>query len=402
MNGDIRPPRPQTSDSENAGELPRVQVPTQPYPDPSPHATQHQVQQPQKPDHEHLPPPVLEPQRTKRRRWPYILGLAILFFLVLLVAGVYFVSQQLRAVEPGSTRQILVTVPEGASAILLGQTLADKGLVRDDDTFSWYVRLTGAADQLQAGAYRLSPSQDVPSIIDTLTNGKTETYRLTFIPGRTINDYKQTLVDAGFSESEVDEAFAASYDSAALEGKPSDADLEGYIYPDTYEFAADATATEVVKRTIDQLSSVLSAQNLVSKFDSVGLSVREGIILASIIEKEAANNEEMAQISQVFHLRLEEGMPLGSDPTYQYIADKTGVPRSLDIDSPYNTRRFGGLTPGPIASPSLPALLAAASPASGDYVYFVHGDDNQIHFARTNAEHEANVAKYCQIKCQIL
>lgn len=405
MNGDIRPPRiPESPADRGSTELPRVQqtpasqAPAQPY---QADRLYDHARQPQTTDHEHLPRPVLEQQRP-RRRWPYIVGMVVLVLLAAFAGGAYYMNQQLRAVEPGSTRQILVTVPEGASAILLGQTLEGKGLVRNDDVFSWYVRLTGAASQLQAGAYRLSPGQDVSSIIGTLTGGKTETFRLTFIPGRTLQDYKEMLIDAGYNESDIDDAFTANYDSIALQGKPGGADLEGYIYPDTYEFAADATASEVVKRTIDQLSSVIIEQNLASKFDSVGLSVREGIILASIIEKEAANNEEMAQISQVFHLRLKEGMPLGSDPTYQYIADKMGVARSLEIDSPYNTRRFGGLTPGPIASPSLPALLAAASPADGDFVYFVHGDDDQIHFARTNAEHEENVARYCKIKCQIL
>ena len=95
-------------------------------------------------------------------------------------------------------------------------------------------------------------------------------------------------------------------------------------------------------------------------------------------------------------------MPLGSDVTYQYIAEKTGQPRDPNLDSPYNTRKVTGLTPGPISSPSQAALDAVATPASGDYLYFLAGDDDKMYFARTNEEHEQNIQKHCQKKCQIL
>jgi UPF0755 protein len=110
----------------------------------------------------------------------------------------------------------------------------------------------------------------------------------------------------------------------------------------------------------------------------------------------------MPQIAQVFYLRLAQSMPLGSDVTYQYIADRTGVARDPDLDSPYNTRRYAGLPPGPIATPGLKALLAVANPAQTDYLYFLSGDDDITYFGRTFQEHEANIKNHCQEKCQIL
>ena len=116
---------------------------------------------------------------------------------------------------------------------------------------------------------------------------------------------------------------------------------------------------------------------------------------------EAAGGDE-AGIAQVFYSRLALNMPLGSDVTYQYIADKLGVPRDPNLDSPYNTRKYTGLPPGPISTPGKAALLAVATPATTDYLYFLNGDDNVTYFSKTLDEHEANIKNHCQIKCQAL
>ena len=136
-------------------------------------------------------------------------------------------------------------------------------------------------------------------------------------------------------------------------------------------------------------------------FKENGLNLYQGITLASIIQRESIGGDE-PQIAQVFYTRLSIGMMLGSDVTYQYIADKTGVARDINLDSPYNTRRYTGLPPGPIATPGLNALLAVASPAPGDYIYFLSGDDDVTYFATTLEEHEANIRNHCQQKCQII
>ncbi len=141
--------------------------------------------------------------------------------------------------------------------------------------------------------------------------------------------------------------------------------------------------------------------NLVEGFKQQGLNLYEGITLASIIQRESIGGDE-PQIAQVFYLRLSIDMPLGSDVTYQYIADKMGVTRDTNLDSPYNTRRYPGLPPGPIAVPGIAALKAAANPAEGDYLYFLSGDDDITYFSRTLEGHEQNIVEHCQKKCQII
>ena len=163
-----------------------------------------------------------------------------------------------------------------------------------------------------------------------------------------------------------------------------------------------------MQRSINHLEKIVKKYNLEGKFKARGLTLYQGITLASIIQRESIGCgsgvetcEDQRKIASVFYNRLKANMPLGSDVTYQYIADKTGVERSPNLKSPYNTRIQKGLTPGPIASPSLSALNAAADPINSDYLYFLSGDDDITYFAKTNEEHESNVKAHCQKKCQI-
>lgn len=416
MNGDIRPPK------RTGQTLPPPIMPGAPAPTERPAVTVSsnsatESESPKQPvesdpmiDHEKLPQPLdldeAKQASSKRRRKQWfvraIVGIILVTILVAVLAAGW-VYAQLRPVAPGSDQLISVTVPEGSTALSLGQLLEQNELVRNADVFSWYVRLTGIASELQSGEYRLSQGSSVSSIATELTKGTKGSFTLTFVPGRTLAQYRTVLADAGYSEAAIDEALSKQYDDRPLfDGAPSSADLEGFIYPETYQFASDASVESILEFTFAEYERVIEENRLVEAYKAKGLSLFEGITLASIIEKEAANNDEMSKISQVFHLRLKKGMPLGSDPTYQYIADKTGVPRDTKLDSPYNTRIVTGLTPGPIASPSEAALIAAANPADGTYLYFVHGDDGNIYLSYTNQEHLENVAKYCIDLCKQL
>ncbi len=136
-----------------------------------------------------------------------------------------------------------------------------------------------------------------------------------------------------------------------------------------------------------------------AKVQATGFTLHQVITLASIIEKETPNTTEQKQVAQVFLLRLQRGMPLGSDPTYVYGAHLLGVTPSVSVDSPYNTRKYTGLPPGAIDNFNLAALQAVLDPAPGDYVYFVADPNGVTHFARTLEEHQANVARYCASLC---
>ena len=144
----------------------------------------------------------------------------------------------------------------------------------------------------------------------------------------------------------------------------------------------------------------MEKNNLKEGFKKQGLTLYKGITLASIVQREVLAPDQ-PQVAQVFYSRLKQGMNLGSDVTYHYAADKQGVARDFNLESPYNTRKYKGLPPGPISAPGLSALRATANPALGDYLFFVSGDDEKTYFARTNAEHDKNVSQYCHTKCML-
>ncbi len=361
-----------------------------------------------------LPPLTAEPVKMlpettpppKKSRKKLIIWSIVGFIGALLITfgGLFlWYTVQLSPVDSTNTDKKLVIIEPGESPQGIATLLKEEGLIRSSAAFMWYTRAEGVQNNLQAGAYRLSPSESTPEIVSHITNGKTDTFNLTFFPGATLAEHREVLIKAEFSEAEVDAAFGKTYDSPLFQDKPASADLEGYIYGETYSFNANTTVEAILERTFDEFYSVIQENDLIAAYKAQGLNLYEGITLASIVQREASpKGDDMPQIAQVFYNRLARGMPLGSDVTYQYIADKTGVPRDTNLDSPYNTRRYTELPPGPIASPGEKALLAAAHPAGGDYLYFLSGDDDITYFARTLDEHQANIANHCQKKCQIL
>lgn len=342
-------------------------------------------------------------EKPPRRRRTILWSLVFLLGLCLLTAGIgiFWFIQQLQPVNPEQQDRTVVTIASGSAPSTIASQLEEEGLIRSSTAFGLYTRLTGVQNELQAGTYRLSPSESIPEIVEHLTNGNVDTFEITFLPGATLEDHKEVFRSAGYQDAAIDEAFQQEYASPLFAGKPADADLEGYIYGETYRVSAGATVADILDVVFSEFESVIAQNELEDAFAEQGLSLYEGITLASIIQREAIGGDE-PQIAQVFYSRLSIDMVLGSDVTYQYIADKTGVARDVNLDSPYNTRRYGGLPPGPIASPGIAALLATAHPAEGDYLYFLSGDDDVTYFARTLEEHEANIQEHCQQKCQII
>lgn len=356
---------------------------------------------------EQLPPitPLDEPPRksNKRRLFAVIAACSVALFLVAFACVMTWYNSQLSAVDKTSQEKVKVTIDEGSDTATIARELKENAVIRNEAAFLWYIRLHGAAGSLQSGSYRLAKSEDTPSIVKHLTSGATDTFSLTFLPGNTLSKHRQVLLDAGYDEEKVDAALNATYDHPTLfDGKPAGSDLEGYIYGETYQFVASSTPEQIIERTLKEHEMVIEENNLKDAYKKRGFTVYQAISLASIIQREVITPQDMAQVSQVFQLRLSKQMQLGSDVTYQYIADKTGQPRDVNLDSPYNTRRYAGLTPGPIASPGKSALVSVAKPAAGDFIYFLSGDDDKTYFARTNEEHERNIVQHCQKKCEII
>lgn len=340
---------------------------------------------------------------SRKKRWIIGIIATIIISLLLGVAGAYIWYQ--RQLEPPvdaiDAKEKRLIIEQGSGIGLIASQLKSEGLIRSEVAFDWYLRLN-SGEPLQAGAYVLTTGNSTPEVVKALRSGKTETISITFLPGATVDDNKAVLKSVGFSDDSIQAAFSKQYDHPVFKDKPTSADLEGYIFGETYQFPADVTVEAILQRTFDELYSAVTTKGLVSAYKEQGLNLYEGITLASIIQREVVTSQDQAEVAGVFYNRLEQGMNLGSDVTYQYIADKTGVPRNPDLDSPYNTRKYTGLPPGPIAAPGLSALLAVAKPVKSDYLFFLSGDDDKTYFGRTQAEHESNITKHCQKKCQIL
>ncbi len=342
--------------------------------------------------------PKPKPRKAKKIiLWTFAtIGVAI----ILAVVGTFAWYQlSLRPVNQQDQSRNRVQIAEGTSPAGIGQLLEERGLIRSRYVFDIYTRLTGTRNKLQAGTYSLSPSESLQAITEHLVSGKVDTFNLTFLPGATLAENRAGLIKSGYDAAEVDAALGKVYEHPLFASKPAGTDLEGYIYGETYNFDSSATVEQILTKTFDEYYSVITEKGLVEGFSKQGLNLYQGITLASIIQREVPGATDQKQVAQVFYSRLTTGMVLGSDVTYQYAAKKLGVTPSPDLDSPYNTRKYAGLPPGPISSPGLTALQAVVSPATGNFQFFLSGDDDVTYFAHTFEEHEANIRDHCKVKC---
>ena len=237
---------------------------------------------------------------------------------------------------------------------------------------------------------------------------KADVFNFTILPGETIAEIRQKLIDLGYAASEVDAALEADYDFDFLKERPEGASLEGYLYGETHEFYKDTTVKEIIETFLKGMEKTIEDNQLTSRYNAQGLSLYDGITLASVVQKEAPA-PEMPTVAQVFLSRLDYGIPLGSDVTVSYAVDQIDPNRqiyldnqaALTIDSCYNTRLYAGLPCGPISNPGLSALLAVAEPSDTSYLYFLTGDDGMMYYSYTEVEHIQNIHSHCQRLCNI-
>ncbi|MBI3889611.1 endolytic transglycosylase MltG [Candidatus Saccharibacteria bacterium] len=321
--------------------------------------------------------------------------------IVAAAGAVWWYQQQLLPVSPGTTNHVRLTIEAGTSPNAIGEQLKAEGLIRSKTAFSVYTKLSSTESTLKAGIYNLAPSESMQEIVDHLVSGKQDTFSMTFLPGDTLANNRKKLIDVGYSADEVDAALSKTYSRPLFAGKPASADLEGYIYGETYEFDSAAGVEAILNRTFDEYEKAITQNDLVNGFKKQGLTLYEGITLASIIQREVRGDEDERQVAKVFLNRLELNMSLGSDVTYQYAAKKMGVDPTPLLESPYNTRKYTGLPPGPISAPGIGALKAVANPGNNNYLFFLSGDDDVTYFATTDAEHQRNIVNHCKAKCLI-
>lgn len=333
------------------------------------------------------------PSRLLRYTGGAVFALAALVFVVALA----FSYLTMPVSSTADAKSVLVTVPQGMGAGAIADLLEREGVVRSGRHFHLFSRLSGADKNLQAGDYLLSTDLSLPDIVQRMQHGRVEPQTVMIPEGlhlRQIADLlaREGLVDRErFLEVAQDETLV--YPAGGPIPKPVSS-LEGYLFPDTYQFVPSMTEEQIVRVMVDRF--VQAAMPLLRKGRAPqGMSVHDVVTLASIVEKEALLRREMPVIASVFLNRLAIDMPLQADPTVAYLFDEHRsrlLFADLEIPSPYNTYRNKGLPPGPIASPGLHALQAVLQPEQTEYLFFVARGDGTHVFTRTFNEHvrEAN------------
>ena len=286
--------------------------------------------------------------------------------------------------------------------------LTDAGIIKHPRLLEWYLSITGREGQLRSGDYTFPSPISAFQVIDKMKRGEVHYEHVTIPEGYNRFDIAETL--AIKTGKTTKEGFLRLMDDNTLvkDIVPEAKNLEGYLFPDTYNYNVSTTPQELVKSMVRRFFEVFSDEWL-ERARSRGLTVHQVVTLASIIEKEARVPEDRPLISSVFNNRLKIGMPLGADPTFIYAAIIAGdydgnpnQPRHRRRLSKYNTYIYAGLPPGPIASPGKASLEAALYPADTNYLYFVVGGADGHHtFSRSAAEHDAAVARYRKLQQQM-
>lgn len=326
-----------------------------------------------------------------------------LFVLVMIFCmGYLYWIALLSPVEPGSRGEIGVVIPENANASKIGEVLYEKGLVRGSGLVSFYARLNDLDQKLKPGSYQLSRSQSLPDIVEKLVEGPPDIMIFTMPEGFTLSQLADLLERKGIAQREEFKNLLKSprsYDYPFLKKIPSAVGLEGYLFPDTYHIGSSTGEEEIIGMLLARFQTEIDRLDYEKKAANVNQTLHQAVTIASMIEGEAAVDEERPLISSVIYNRLRIGMPLQIDATVQYaLGGKPGklYYKDLEIDSPYNTYRIPGLPPGPINSPGRASLEAAVNPARTNYLYYVARPDGTHAFSSTLEEHNSNKRKYQQ------
>lgn len=344
----------------------------------------------------------LEPLKKRYKVW-WIAGIAGVIVMLAIITFISLFTWYKSALTPRDSKtghKVRIEINSGDTTPDIARKLQKAGVIKSAVAFEWYMRLERPQSTLQAGTYALSPKSSVQNIVNHIEGGKTDLFMITILPGSTLEEIEKTLIGYGYTKTEVEKAFKATYTQPLLADRPKGASLEGYIFPETFEVYANDSLESLFIRDFTALYARLEKDGLIDKFKARGLNLHQAFTMASIVQKEASSPEDQLKVAQVFYTRLSMNMKLETDPTFIYAAKMMGVEPRVDIDSPYNTRLYPGLPPGPIGNMEYSALQAVADPATTDYVYFVAGDDGTTHFSHTLAEHEENTQKYCHKLCQ--
>jgi len=324
-----------------------------------------------------------------------LLALNVLFFWL----AVWFVFE-CRAPLVTLRQPALFEVEKGKGMAAVARGLEEAGLIRRRETFLGAYYLFHYPRGPKSGEYRFASPVRMQALLEALTAGRVYLHPVTVPEGLTGMEIASLLEEKRVLNSEE---FLSAFSRTELISSwdPGAGDLEGYLFPETYHFTKNTEAHEAAARMVGQFKSVFDAGRR-RRAEEMGWSVRDIVIMASLIEKETSLPEERELVSAVFHNRLKIGMKLDCDPTIIYALKKErGFDgdlkyRDLRLDSPYNTYRYPGLPPGPICNPGREALEAALYPAPEPFLYFVSKNDGSHHFSLSYREHRDAVRRFQQ------
>lgn len=312
-----------------------------------------------------------------------LFSLVIIFLILFLVMRGWWNGQLAPSSKDENTK--IVIIPKGKSADDIGKLLKNENLIKSDFAFSLYVKSSNLSSKLSAGTFRLSPAMSTEEIVKRLSSNPDEVW-VTLLEGWRIEEMAEKL----------NEQLTIDNGEFLKQAK------EGYMFPDTYLFPNDVTAEQIVKAMRDNFDKKFS-EDLKSKIRSKGLTDEQGLILASIVEREGRSQEVRRMVASILLKRLKIGMGLNADATIQYALGYQKDEKSfwkrhltqedLKVKSPYNTYIYNGLPPTPICNPSLSSLQAVAeADSTTPYLYYYHDSKGNSHYAQILEEHNQNVA----------
>jgi UPF0755 protein len=333
--------------------------------------------------------------------------LSVLFAVAILsICGVsYWVYSTVRRPQLHEKSNEYITIEKGSTPKQIVEKLANEGIIPSYSAAILYLRTVGTPSKLQAGDYQFDSPITTLQVLQKLEKGEEQTTKITIPEGFTRFDIAKRIAEKFPQDPPMDDkdVLRLMDDTSLIKDiAPKALNLEGYMYPSTYSFPRDAKPAEVIKAMVEQFRKVWKPE-WTEKAVSIGRTPHELVTIASLIETESGVESERPIVASVIYNRLNRNIPLGIDQTVVYIAKMQGrwdgaINRSdLDADSPYNTRKYGGLPPGPISSVSESALRAALEPAQTNYLYYVRNvqvNDGSHWFYASAAEFEKGKAEY--------
>lgn len=342
--------------------------------------------------------------KTVRKIVSIILVMITLILFIGGISGYIYIKSALQPVDPDNKKDIHVEIPMGASSSTIGKILEENNIIKDSRIFRIYTKVKNQSD-FQAGEYDFTQAMTFDEIIESLKEGrimKKAIHRVTIPEGKSINEiakiYEEKL---GIKQKKfLDIVNDPKYIQTLIEKYPnllSDeitnpdirSPLEGYLFAATYDFYEEDVKVEaIIEQMLDKSKKVIS--KYLDEISAKDMTVHEMLTMASIVEKEAKNAKQRKRISSVFYNRLQADMKLQTDPTVLYAIGKHKkkvLYKDLEIESPYNTYQNKGIPVGPISNFSENSLQAAIDPEKTDYLYFLHDEDGNIHYAETHDEH---------------